>query len=243
MSISTLRFFNYSYFSLFAIFLSFLPVYLSAKGIPKTDIGMILGAGGVIGIFSQPFWGIVCDRKKTIKKVLMAIIGISIGLGVLLFQSYATLPLVVLVGLMYFFFMPSDPLIESLNYQSAQRYRVHYGSIRMYGAMGYATASIIIGTVTNHFGITSMAYLFLGYGIITFMTCITLDDVQANQKPLRFHDLKRFLSQKNDTCLLFYGFDYRHTASNQRYVYWHLHRKKRRKSAIRRVCLVYHDGH
>jgi PPP family 3-phenylpropionic acid transporter len=187
---------------LFAIFLSFLPVYLSEKGIPKTDIGMILGAGGVIGIFSQPFWGIVCDRKKTIKKVLMAIIGISIGLGVLLFQSSATLPLVVLVGLMYFFFMPSDPLIESLNYQSAQRYRVHYGSIRMYGAMGYATASIIIGTVTNHFGITSMAYLFLGYGIITFMTCITLDDVQANQKPLRFHDLKRFLSQK--TTLVFF---------------------------------------
>lgn len=59
-----LRLFNFSYFSLFAIFLSFLPVYLSNLGLPETEIGLMIGTGGFIGLFSQPFWGVVSDRKN-----------------------------------------------------------------------------------------------------------------------------------------------------------------------------------
>lgn len=197
MSILTLRIFNYSYFSLFAIFLSFLPVYLSAQGIPETQIGFILGIGGLIGIFTQPMWGILSDKRKTIKKILLMILGLSIGLGFVLFHSTSIWALVLLVGLMYVFFMPTDPLVESLNYQSAQRYRVHFGSIRMYGALGYATASLIIGYITESFGIASIAYLFLIYGLITCCIGLRLEDVQAQNKPIRLAELKNFISQRN----------------------------------------------
>ncbi|GJM80468.1 hypothetical protein HMSSN139_29640 [Paenibacillus sp. HMSSN-139] len=63
-----LRVFNFSYFSLFAIFLSFLPVYLSSLGLPETEIGLMIGTGGFIGLFSQPFWGVVSDRRNRLPR-------------------------------------------------------------------------------------------------------------------------------------------------------------------------------
>jgi MFS transporter, PPP family, 3-phenylpropionic acid transporter len=202
MAVFKIRFFNFSYFSLFAIFLSFLPVYLTTKDIPESKIGIIVGVGGFIGILSQPLLGIISDKWKTIKMVLLLILGISVGAGFLLFQSSTTFTLVLLVGVMYFFFIPSDPLVESLNFQTAQQYRVNYGSIRMYGALGYAITSFIIGYITNRLGMSSLAYLFLAYGIITLLFCFRIDDVQPNNKPLRFIELKKFISQK--TTLSFF---------------------------------------
>lgn len=196
MSVWKLRVFNFGYFSLFSLFLSFLPVYLSSIELPKSQIGLILGAGGIIGVFSQPFWGVVSDRRRTIKRVLLALLAISIALGFLLFQSSHPVMLFVLVMLMYFCFMPTDPLVESLNFQSSQRLQIPFGSIRMYGALGYATASMLIGYVANHFGIASMAYLFIGYGIIAFAIGLLTDDVQAVQKPLQVSTLKQFFSDK-----------------------------------------------
>ncbi|WP_421617839.1 MFS transporter [Brevibacillus sp. TJ4] len=198
MAVWKLRLFNFSYFSLFSLFLSFLPVYLTSIQVSESQIGLILGVGGVIGVFSQPFWGVVSDKKKTIKKVLLAILAISIAGGFVLFQTVNLILLFVLVACMYFFFMPTDSLVESLNYQSAQRFQTPYGSIRMYGAMGYATASMIIGVVAGHFGVGSMAYLFVGYGIVAFLAGLRMEDVEAVNKPLQLHSLRQFFSEKSN---------------------------------------------
>lgn len=161
------------------------------------QIGLILGIGGCISIVSQPFWGIVSDSRNTIKKVLLFIMSISALVGFYLFQSEALFILVIAVGLMYIFFMPSDPLIESLNYQSAQRFGVPYGSVKMFGALGYATASLIIGFVTNQVGMSSIGYLFLGYGVVAIGMAFTLTDVETSRKPLRMMDMRKFLSERS----------------------------------------------
>ena len=56
-AILSLRAYNFFYFSLLSIFISFLPVYLTYRGITPAQIGVLIGAGSFIGILSQPFWG------------------------------------------------------------------------------------------------------------------------------------------------------------------------------------------
>lgn len=202
MTIFKLRLFNFAYFSAFAMFLSFLPVFLSARGLPETEIGLILGAGGVIGVLSQPFWGVVSDKARTIKNVLLAILTLSVAIGFWLFQSTSPVALAALVGAMYFLFMPTDPLIESLTYQTALRRGFPYGSVRMFGALGYASASLIVGYVTDLSGMISMSYLFLGYGIATLLIGFKLEDAEPSGAALTFRELKRFLSRK-DTLAFF----------------------------------------
>lgn len=197
-----LRLFNFSYFSLFAIFLSFLPVYLSNLGLPETEIGLMIGTGGFIGLFSQPFWGVVSDREKSITQILLLTLAISAVVGFVLFRAVSPWALVPLVGLMYFFFMPTDSLVESLNFQSALRRKVNYGSIKMFGALGYATASFAIGQLTDWTGPSGFAWVFLGYGVTTWLIGFTLEDVEASTKPLKLGELKAFLGQRTTVSFL-----------------------------------------
>lgn len=203
MKIQLLRGYNFFYFSMFSIFLTFLPIYFSAKGISATQIGLIFGAGSLIGVISQPLWGMISDKYKTVKIVLLLLLILSVTLGTLLFQSSNLLVSFLLCGLMYFFFMPTDPLTESLNYRVSVEERVNFGSIRMFGALGFSVASFIVGYAADYYGIGSFAYLFAGYGIITILLCITLPEVKSAAKPIALTDMKRFFSDKR--TLLFFS--------------------------------------
>lgn len=61
------------------IIISFLPLYLKFKGLSGTEIGWVLAVGPLASIISQPFWGYLSDKYKTVKWVLiMTIIGMLI---------------------------------------------------------------------------------------------------------------------------------------------------------------------
>ena len=195
-SSNLLRSFNFLYFALLAMFVSFLPVYLDAQGLPATKIGLIIGTGGFIAIFSQPLWGMISDRTKTIKKVMLLLLGCSTIVGYLLYASSSFIMLLLFTMLMYFFLMPLDPLTESLNFQIAEANGVSYGSIRTFGAVGYAVMSLAVGYTTQYFGINSLAFLFAGIGIIGILICLPLPDAPVTGKPISLKSLRNFLSNK-----------------------------------------------
>ncbi|NRF91717.1 MFS transporter [Paenibacillus frigoriresistens] len=195
-SSNLLRSFNFLYFALLAMFVSFLPVYLDAHGLPATKIGLIIGTGGFIAIFSQPLWGMISDRTKTIKKVMLLLLGCSTIVGYLLYASSSFIVLLLFTMLMYFFLMPLDPLTESLNFQTAEANGVSYGSIRTFGAVGYAVMSLVVGYTTQFFGINSLAFLFAGIGIISILICLPLPDAPVTGKPISLKTLRNFLSNK-----------------------------------------------
>ncbi|MCY9697827.1 MFS transporter [Paenibacillus alginolyticus] len=195
-SSNLLRSFNFLYFALLAMFVSFLPVYLDAQGLPATKIGLIIGTGGFIAIFSQPLWGMISDRTKTIKKVMLLLLGCSTIVGYLLYASSSFIVLLLFTMLMYFFLMPLDPLTESLNFQTAEANGVSYGSIRTFGAVGYAVMSLAVGYTTQFFGINSLAFLFAGIGIISILICLPLPDAPVTGKPISLKTLRNFLSNK-----------------------------------------------
>ncbi|KQX48285.1 MFS transporter [Paenibacillus sp. Root444D2] len=195
-SSNLLRSFNFLYFALLAMFVSFLPVYLDAQGLPATKIGLIIGTGGFIAIFSQPLWGMISDRTKTIKKVMLLLLGCSTIVGYFLYASSSFIVLLLFTMLMYFFLMPLDPLTESLNFQTAEANGVSYGSIRTFGAVGYAVMSLAVGYTTQFFGINSLAFLFAGIGIISILICLPLPDAPVTGKPISLKSLRKFLGNK-----------------------------------------------
>ena len=196
-TVPRLRAFNFFYFSLFALFISFLPVYCERIGISGTQIGFIIGFGSIISIFSQPFWGMVSDKFRTIKSVLLLILTISILIGTFLYQSNQIWTISLFVMLMYVFYLPTDPLVESMNFQTAQSQKVTYGSVRMYGAMGYAATSLLAGFAIQFWGIRSLSWIFLTFGIVTLLLALGMKDVRASSKPALFHHLKDFFMQSH----------------------------------------------
>lgn len=147
-----LRGFNFLYFALLAMFISFLPVYLDVQGLTKSQIGFIIGTGGFVTLFAQPLWGMISDKTKSIRKILLILLMFSTIVGYLLYDASSYPMLIMLAMLLYFFLMSVDPLTESLNFSVAESHGTSYGSIRTYGALGYAVAALLTGYVISYFG-------------------------------------------------------------------------------------------
>ncbi|MGB8957000.1 MAG: MFS transporter [Tumebacillaceae bacterium] len=202
LSIRALRMYNYFYFSLLSIFISFLPVYLTSRGMSMAETGMMIGTGSFIGILSQPFWGYQSDKYRTVKKVLLLTLSLATVTGAVLFSAKEFAYLFPLVGLMYFFFLPSDPLTENLNVRLSERMGVSFGAVRMFGAIGYASTSLIVGLLSDWFGLGSFAWMFAGYGVIVLLILSRLPDVTTQPKSISVKDLWKFLTYRK-TVLFF----------------------------------------
>lgn len=197
-----LRSFNFLYFALLSMFITFLPVYLDEQGLQPAQIGFIIGTGGVVTIITQPLWGMISDRTKTIRKILLLLLVLSSILGYALYSSSHFILLILFAMLMYFFLMPIDPLTESLNFSISEASGVSYGSIRTYGALGYAVTSLLTGYVMSYFGAGSLAMLFAAIGIISLAVSWLMPDVPVTGKPVTLSSLKRFISNKETLMFL-----------------------------------------
>ncbi|WP_336785197.1 MFS transporter [Paenibacillus sp. MMO-177] len=202
MKLALLRGYNFFYFSMFAMFLSFLPLYFAEKGISASEIGVILGTGSIIGVVSQPLWGMISDKYKKVKAVLLILLAASIGLGMALFSISLMPAAFALTAAMYFFLMPADPLTESMNYRLAEKAGVGFGTVRMYGALGYAVASYIIGYIGDRYGMGSFMYLYAAYGTVALLLCALLPETPAAGKPVAWRDMLPFLKDKRTVQFL-----------------------------------------
>jgi MFS transporter, PPP family, 3-phenylpropionic acid transporter len=201
-AIRLLKSFNFLYFGLLAIFIPFLPVYLADQGLRPAQIGFIIGTGGFVTLITQPLWGMISDKTRTIRKVLLLLIFFSSVIGYFLYDSSSYLQLILFAMLLYFFLMPIDPLTESLNFTMAEKSGISYGSIRTYGALGYAVISLITGYVMSYFGANSLAFLFAGIGLISFIVNWMMPDAPVSGKPVTLSSLKHFFSNKETLLFL-----------------------------------------
>ncbi|MEK4538027.1 MFS transporter [Peribacillus sp. FSL K6-1552] len=197
-----LKSFNFLYFGLLAIFIPFLPVYLADQGLRPAQIGFIIGTGGFVTLITQPLWGMISDKTRTIRKVLLLLIFFSSVIGYFLYDSSSYLQLILFAMLLYFFLMPIDPLTESLNFTIAEKSGISYGSIRTYGALGYAVISLITGYVMSYFGANSLALLFAVIGLISFIVSWMMPDAPVSGKPVSLKSLKHFFSNKETLLFL-----------------------------------------
>lgn len=196
-----LKGYNFLFFGLLALFIPFLPVYLAEQGLTTSEIGIIIGTGGFVTLFAQPLWGFISDKTKTIRKVMLILVSMTAVSGYFLFNFDSFTLLIIFALLVYFFLMPIDPLTESMNFTVSEMARISYGSIRTYGALGYAVLALISGFAMDYFGVSSLSILFVLLGLLSFGIMWFMPDVQASSKPVTIEGLKTVL--RNKEMLLF----------------------------------------
>lgn len=197
-----LKGFNLVYFGMLALFIPFLPVFLSEQGLTTKQIGFIVGTGGFVTIVTQPLWGMISDKTKAMRNVLLVLLTLATILGYLLFTAEQFGMLVALSMGVYFFLMAIDPLTESLNFTIAERAKISYGAIRTYGALGYALASLAAGYVMNWFGMSSIAIFFVVLGVLGIAIMTTMPNVAASSSPVTLGALTTFFKDKKTVLFL-----------------------------------------
>ena len=55
----------------------YLTVFLQSRGMCASEVGLIGALNSAVGIVAAPFWGMVSDRLRSVRKVLLLVIALS----------------------------------------------------------------------------------------------------------------------------------------------------------------------
>lgn len=195
-SILPLKMLLFSFHATNTIIISFLPLYLKYKGFTGSEIGWVLAIGPLASIFSQPFWGYMSDKYKTVKKILLILIIGLLLTSIIFFQMNSLVAVMIMGGILFFFSTPIGALGDSLAQRRADDLGVTFGSIKMWGSLGFAASTLVVGELLTKIGIENMMWPYLIFGIIALLVIFKLTDAKVDTEPIQLNDITILIKNK-----------------------------------------------
>ena len=196
-----LRSFSFSFYMTMALTVSFFPLYFSAQGYSKLQIGAIYSIGPLIGIFANLFWGVISDKRQTVRNVLLVILCGQLAVTVILSQIDSIAWLYVAMTAFHFFHSPISALTDSLTMLTIRRTGKSYASFRVWGSLGFAFSAFVFGFVLRQTGAGLTIWLAVGTISLTLMLAMFLKDRPGSAQGIQFSGL--FAVIRNPKLLLF----------------------------------------
>lgn len=187
--------YNFLFFGAVTVFKTFIPLFFKYKGLSTTEIGLLMAAGSLIGILSQPFWGYLSDKKKSIKRVLIFALVAALFTSTGLFTLVSFYPLLLFVFLFMFFFTPTGPLTEGLNITFAKSNGKNYGGIRLWGSLGAATMTYFFGVLIDKWGIQYLYFIWLPIFVLTIVSICKIKNSARKAPPITHEGLIKLLKK------------------------------------------------
>jgi len=205
--LGTLRGLQFWLYAASGVATPYLPLYFAERGYSSSQIGAMLMAGPLIAIFFQPIWGYVSDRMQTVKKVVFVLWMLTILFSVGLFVSEAYAMTFMFIILMYVFFQPSFPLLDSVTIQAVERRGATYGSIRLFGSLGFTAIAIAGGYLLEAIGgIRHLGYLFWGVWLVPVLLLFRLKDEPVEGERMTLRSIRGIFGNKSFLLFLFLVF-------------------------------------
>ena len=167
------------------IALSYRAVYLQQSGFTAAQIGVIMAAVNLMGIFSQPIWGLAADRWRSFRKALClcALVGGAL-LALVPAAASTLLGPVALVGLLLplanFFTAPGNALLDSWLVTAAHAdRRLNFPAIRSASSLSYGVISCLVIVLIHYASVASTFYLFIALCIPMALLASTMPEVRS----------------------------------------------------------------
>src|SRR6185369_12983103 len=140
-------------------------------GLSGTQMGLLGTVGSIIGLVSAPLIGRVSDNVSNPRRVLqICLVGSSV-LFLILSQQKIFLWIAVIIALEAMIGAPIYPLSDAQALNVAKHQKEGYGSIRLWGSLGWALTAFIGGWIVERTGLVSV---FIGYAISYGMCALML---------------------------------------------------------------------
>lgn len=140
----------------------FISLFYKQQGLSGTQMGLLGTIGSLIGLVSAPLIGRLSDNVSHPRRVLQFCLIASAVLFLILSQQSVFLWIAVVVAFEALIGAPSYPLSDAQALSVAGHQKEGYGSIRLWGSLGWAITAFIGGWIVERSGLVSV---FIGYAI------------------------------------------------------------------------------
>ncbi len=160
------RAFYACYYGASACLMPFLAVYYSDLGFSGGQIGVLRGISPVVTLVAAPLWSALADVTRRHKLLWLVAIAGSWGAALALASTSSYGLLLGIVVAHAFLGAPVMPLADSAVISLLGTRTDLYGTQRLWGAVGWGLSGLVIGFVTERFG---LVWSFIGY--LALMAC------------------------------------------------------------------------
>jgi MFS transporter, PPP family, 3-phenylpropionic acid transporter len=174
--------FQITYFLLFGaigILFSFYALYLQRAGLTGTQVGIVLAVMPLARVLVQPVWGLFGDIYR-IRRMLLSGACFGSALAALALDSNSSFPWLLAVTIVLAILNgPIGPFCDALSLEYLERHarRQEFGSLRLWGSVGFAISSLAVGAFVIADSIRLIVILYSGAMVLMGLVTATLPDV------------------------------------------------------------------
>lgn len=150
------------YFAFIGAFSPYFTLYLKSLAFSAWDIGVLMSLMQVMRLLAPNLWGWLADRLGTKTPIvrgaaLMSMVGFSCFFFTDSFAGFF-----IGMALMAFFWSASLPLVEALTFSHLGTQANRYGSIRLWGSVGFVVAVLGLGWLLDRMPLATTLWVSLG---------------------------------------------------------------------------------
>lgn len=160
----------------------FINLFYINRGLSGTEIGLLGTITAVSGLISAPFWGHLNDSISRPRRMLQVALAVNSLAYFLISRQDAFLYLAIIVGVNGLITSGIDPLQSTQALGIADRANAGFGSIRLFGSLGWAITAPLSGILIQHTSLLSAFYAYVGFMLLAaFVMFFIKGDVRRPQ--------------------------------------------------------------
>lgn len=175
-----MRLYYFVYFCGNASINPFINLFYVSRKLSGTEIGLLGTISALAGLISAPFWGRMNDTIRRPRTLLQIALGVNSLAYYFLSHQTAFLYMALIIGFNALISSGVDPLMSSQSIRIASEAGSGFGSVRLWGSLGWAVMAPISGWIIQR---TSLLSIFTEYIILMLLAASILFFVKSGTKP------------------------------------------------------------
>jgi MFS transporter, PPP family, 3-phenylpropionic acid transporter len=167
------KFWPFTFYLLFfagaAAIFNFLALFFQSKGLPGSQIGILMGTSSLVGLVAGPLWSALADATQRHRLILsVAILGSLIAVFFYPFVN-VFLGFLVLVTLQALFGGPIISMVDNASMTMLGDEREMYGRVRLGGTIGWGLMAAVMGVVVERTGLRWNFMIYSGMFLLALL--------------------------------------------------------------------------
>ena len=174
--------FYFCYYAFIGMFSPYWSLYLQSIHFNAIEIGILMSVHPLMRMLAPGLWGWLADHTGNRLQVIQIAAALSalFYLGVFVTTSFTGMLLV--LGLMSFFWSASMPLVEATTLSYLGQHAARYGRLRSWGSVGFIVTVVGLGYAFDYIAVAWLVWagLVCELGILVFSRTLPATDALAH---------------------------------------------------------------
>jgi MFS family permease len=167
------RIMYFGYYLALGAFLPYLNLYYERLGMSGVQIGTFTAIAIFVGALSGLILSGIADAHTWQNQILRIALLLCTIMVFILSKATILPEIIVMIAFYALCNGPIIPILDSSALEAAKTYQSNYGSLRLWGTIGWSISSLIVGTLIENFDMRWFFYSYIAFMSLTFFMSLT----------------------------------------------------------------------